>query len=169
MEQQSALNMEPIKITCPHCGEHDACFEETQTMPDADQTQVNSYMCMSCGYTSTTLNVEGSEVIKQYEEQTAELIKDLRWVDAYTNLVWYPIILNFPSFGIIFPDGTSKHDWAWKTAPAVDIPTEEQAKYPIPGQDGQFYARRSDMNASQVFPSNEFYAACKSIGFIQEK
>lgn len=165
MEQQSASNMEPIKITCPHCGEENACFEETQTMPDG--TEVKSYMCMSCGYTSTTLNVEGSKVIEEYESKTAELIKELRWVDPSTNLVWYPIVLNFPSFGIIFPDGTSKYDWKWTAAPAVDIPLDEQKNFPIPGSSDEFYTRRVDMKASKSFDKISFYDACKSIGFIQ--
>ena len=162
MEQQSALSTEPSKIICPHCGAHE-CFEETQTV---ENDVVHSYMCISCGYTSTTMNIEGSEMIKQYEDSTADLIKDLRWVDE-KNLVWYPIILNFPSFGIIFPDGTSKNNWRWTAAPAVDIPVEDQKKYPIPGQKDAFYTRRIDMKAGMSFDNKDFYGACKFIGFIQ--
>ena len=156
--------MEPSKVTCPHCGSHE-CFEETQTLPDG--TEVKSYMCMECGYTTTTLNVEGSEIITSYEDTTAELIKALRWVDPNTNLVWYPIVLNFPSFGIIFPDGTSKFNWKWRAAPAVDIPEAEQKMFPIPGHDNQYYTRRIDMNKGQSFDNDDFYNACKFLGFIQ--
>ena len=124
-------------------------------------------MCMECGYTSTTLNEEGSLVVETYEQGTAELIKDLRWVDPNTNLVWYPIVLNFPSFGIIFPDGTNKDNWAWRAAPAVDISEEEQKKYPIPGQKDQYYTKRIDMNSSELFEADQFYDACKFLGFIQ--
>lgn len=159
---------EPGKITCPHCGgEH--CFEENQTIPsngDSEQL-VTSWMCLDCGYTSTTLNEEGSDIITGYEESTAEIIKDLKWVDPETTLVWYPIVLNFPSFGIIFPDGTSRDDWSWTAAPAVDIPAEEQNKYPIPGQTGQYYTRRIDMTVGKKFDSDKFYDACHFIGFIQ--
>lgn len=156
--------MEPTKITCPHCGSHE-CFVETQDMPDG--TKVDSYMCMECGYTTTTLNIDGSDFLKEYEEATAELIKDLRWVDPNTNLVWYPIVLNFPSFGIIFPDGTNKNDWSWRAAPAIEIPAEDAEKYPIPGQPGQYYTRRIDMSQGQLFDSKDFYNACKFLGFIQ--
>lgn len=159
---------EPAKITCPHCGgEH--CFEENQTIPgtgDTDQS-VTSWMCLDCGYTSTTLNEEGSELISQYEESTAELIKDLRWVNPDTNLVWYPIVLNFPTFGIIFPDGSSKDEWRWMAAPAVDIPQADQQKYPIPGQPGKFYTKRVDMGAGVHYDNDKFYDACKFIGFVQ--
>jgi hypothetical protein len=122
---------------------------------------------MECGYTSTSLNKEGSEVVQRYEESTAELIKALRWVDPKTNLVWYPIVLNFPSFGIIFPDGTSASEWNWKAAPAVDITEEERTKYPIPGTKDQFYERRIDMKQGKDFASADFYHACKFLGFIQ--
>lgn len=155
--------MEPIKIACPHCGVNE-CFQESQNINEKES--VDSYLCVSCGYTTTTLNKEGSELISQYEETTAELIKELRWVDD-KGLVWYPIILNFPSFGIIFPDGTSKNNWRWTAAPAIDIAEEEQKKYPIPGQPNQFYTRRIDMKLGQSFDNADFYGACKFIGFIQ--
>lgn len=162
---------EPIKMQCPHCGGTD-CFEETQTIPtpmgDGEQ-EVTSWMCMDCGYTSTSLNEDGSPIVEGYELTTAELIKDLRWVDPATNLVWYPIILNFPSFGIIFPDGTSKNDWTWMAAPAIDISEEERQKYPIPGQPGEFYARRISMEEGEHFLKDQFYDACRFIGFVQEQ
>ena len=164
MAQLSQSNTEPTKITCPHCGSHE-CFNQAEGLPDL--SVVESYMCMDCGYTSTTLNKEGSEVVQRYEESTAELIKALRWVDSETNLVWYPIVLNFPSFGIIFPDGTGVDNWVWKAAPAVDIAQEEREKYPIPGNPGQFYERRIDMKQGQDFASTKFYDACKFLGFIQ--
>lgn len=163
MAHQSVSNMDPTKVECPHCGSND-CFKETQALSEKDF--VDSYMCISCGYTTTTLNEEGSQMVKEYEETTAELIKDLRWVDS-KGLVWYPIILNFPSFGIIFPDGTSKNNWRWTAAPAVDISEEEQKNYPIPGQSDAYYTRRIDMKLGKSFDSNDFYNACKFIGFIQ--
>lgn len=161
---------EPNKVACPHCGGVQ-CFEENQSIPtptgDSEQL-VTSWMCMDCGYTSTTLNQEGSEVVIGYEESTAELIKDLRWVDENTNLVWYPIILNFPTFGIIFPDGTNRDNWMWMAAAAVDISEEDKEKYPVPGQPGQFYSRRIDMEGGEHFMRDQFYDACKYIGFIQD-
>lgn len=164
MAQQSHFNMEPSKITCPHCGSNE-CFTQMEGMPDG--SVVESYLCMECGYTSTTLNKIDSNIIKQYEETTAELIKALRWVDPKTNLVWYPIVLNFPSYGIIFPDGVSETDWKWKAAPAVDIPQEEREKYPIPGQSGQYYERRIDMKQGKDFAPTNFFDACQFLGFIK--
>lgn len=153
----------PNKIKCPHCGSEN-CFEETQAV---ENELVKSYLCIGCGYTSTTLNKEGSTMISEYEEITAELIKALRWVDTKTNLVWYPIVLNFPSFGIIFPDGETKSNWEWMAAPAVEISKEEQKKYPIPGQTDAYYTKRIDMNLGKKFNSDAFKEACEFIGFIQ--
>ena len=164
-ELQSVSSTDPTKTTCPHCGSPE-CFEDTQTIPNGEA--VTSYMCMECGYTTTTLNVDGSMLINEYESQTAELIKDLRWIDD-KNLVWYPTVLNFPSFGIIFPDGINKMDWRWTAAPAVDVPIEDQKNYPIPGQKDKFYQRRIDMTASKKFLSSDFYEACLFLGFIKPR
>lgn len=153
---------QPNKIICKHCGEHHCFEEETQTQ---DGQMAKSYMCTNCGYTTTTLNVEGGGVVTGYEEQTAQIIKDLRWVDD-ENLVWYPIVLNFPSVGIIFPQGTSKDDWSWVTAPAVLIPEEDRQKYPIPGSEGEFYKKKVDMSQQKQFAADKFYDACKHVGFI---
>jgi hypothetical protein len=133
-----------------------------------DPTKIEcSYLCVNCGYTTTSVNVENSELVKQYEESTAELIKALRWVDNQ-NLVWYPTVLNFPSAGIIFPDGIDADTWYWTAAPAVDIPEEERSKFPIPGSKDQFYTRRIDMGKGKKFKSDKFYDACKFLGFIKE-
>jgi hypothetical protein len=158
----------PAKVICPHCGGHN-CFHEKQEVDWDNPTKklLESFLCTDCGYTTTNLNLVDSEIIQGYEQTTAELIKALRWIDPQTNLVWYPIVLNFPSSGIIFPDGTSVDDWSWRAAPAVDIPQEEQKKYPIPGNEGAYYTKRIDMEAGKLFGKNDFYEACKFIGFIQ--
>jgi hypothetical protein len=153
---------QPSKIVCKHCGDH-SCFEEETQNKEGDLAK--SYMCTSCGYTTTTLNKEGSDVVKGYEETTAQIIKDLRWVDD-EELVWYPIVLNFPSVGIIFPQGTSKSNWTWVTAPATLIPEEDKEKYPIPGVEGEFYKKKVDMSQQKEFAPHQFYDACKQVGFI---
>ena len=161
--------MEPAKIICPHCGGNQ-CFEEHQVIDNKltkKEEVVQSWMCVDCGYTSTSLNIQGSEVIEQYNDTTAELIKELAWIDSNTNLVWYPIVLNFPTFGIIFPDGTSKDEWKWMAAPAVDIAEKSQINFPITGQPGKFHTRRVDIESGKHFDKEEFTQACKFIGFLQ--
>lgn len=155
----------PDKVTCPHCGS-DNCFAESDYV-EVSHKKTTSYMCMGCGYTSTTLNVADSDLINEYEEVTPQLMLDLKWIDPETNLVWYPMVLNFPNTGIVFPDGVSASQWSWRAAAAVDIPKEDQSKYPVPGQDGQFYQRRVDMESSKLFEKEDFSDACKFIGLIQ--
>jgi len=159
MSQQDEM---PEKVACKHCGGH-RCYKEHTELPDG--SKATSYMCVDCGYTTTSLNTDGSPTIEQYEETTAKLITDLRWVDD-KNLVWYPIVLNFPNVGIIFPEGTSKLDWWWTTAPSVDVTEAEKTKYPVPGAEGQYYKKRVDMSQKEKFASTQFYDACKHAGFI---
>jgi len=159
MSQQDEM---PEKVTCKHCGGQ-RCYKEHTEIGDG--SKATSYMCVDCGYTTTSLNTDGSPTIEQYEETTAKLIKDLRWVDD-KNLVWYPIVLNFPNVGIIFPEGTSKLDWWWTTAPSVDVAEAEKTKYPVPGAEGQYYKKRVDMTKKEKFASTQFYEACKHAGFI---
>jgi len=151
------------KVKCKHCGSEHHCFEEQTNLPSGDEAV--SYLCVGCGYTTTTLNKEGSETINEYESVTAQLIKDLRWVDDQ-GLVWYPIVLNFPSTGIVFPDGHSTSDWHWVAAKAIDIPEADQERFPVVGRPGEFYKRRIDMENKQQFIKENFYEACKSVGFI---
>jgi DNA-directed RNA polymerase subunit RPC12/RpoP len=151
------------KVKCKHCGSEHHCFEEQTNLPSGDEAL--SYLCISCGYTTTTLNKVDSEMIAEYESVTAQLIKDIRWIDD-EGLVWYPIVLNFPSTGIIFPDGHSASDWHWVAAKAIDIPENEQQRFPVVGREGEFYKRRIDMENKEQYPKDNFYEACKSIGFI---
>ena len=151
------------KVECKHCHSDSRCFEEQTSMPDG--TTATSYLCVNCGYTTTSVNKEGSELIQEYESTTAQLIKDLRWVDD-EGLVWYPIVLNFPSTGLVFPDGTNETDWHWVAARAIDIPADQQHRFPIVGRADEFYKRRIDMENKEQFIKENFYEACKSIGFI---
>ena len=151
------------KVKCKHCGSEHHCFEEQTNLPSGDEAL--SYLCVSCGYTTTTLNTEGSEMIKEYESVTAQLIKDLRWIDDQ-GLVWYPIVLNFPSTGIVFPDGHNASDWHWVAAKAIDIPEADQQRFPVAGRPGEYYKSRIDMENKEQFPKENFYEACRSVGFI---
>ena len=156
--------MDVDKTKCKHCGSENRCFTEQTIIPTSGD-EATSHMCVNCGYTTTSLNKEGSDIVEQYEESTAQLIRDLRFIDD-DKLVWYPIVLNFPSVGIVFPDGANASEWNWIAAKAVDVLDDEKEKYPVPGSDGEFYKRRIDMENRQEFASNDFYSACKSVGFI---
>lgn len=150
------------KVICPHCGQSECFHEHHQT----ETGTTESFMCVGCGYTTTSLNEEGSEMIKQYEEITANLIKDLRWVDPATKLVWYPVVLNFHETGMMFPDGTSIEDWGWRAALAVDVEESEQHKYPIKGKKDEFFKKRIDMENSELFDKDQFRQAAEYVKFL---
>jgi len=149
------------KITCPHCLVCE-CYKESEG-------GIDSYLCLSCGYTTNSLFVNKSIELRKWEINTPVLIRNSKFVDPDTNLVWYPSVLNFPSKGMIFPDGTNEADWRWRVAPVAEIPEEERVKYPIPGKPGEFYKTRIDMNASSFYDRNQFKSACEDLGILEKQ
>lgn len=146
------------KIICAHCGELE-CYKES--MGDVD-----SFLCMGCGYTSTTLNKDGSVELRKWEMTTPELIKKAKFVDK-DGLAWYPSVLNLPSTGLIFPDGVNENDWGWRVAKVVAIPEEDRNKYPIPGKQNEYYSTRLDMKNSKYFSRIDFKTACIELGIYK--
>lgn len=159
----TGLIIEDKKITCPHCSSTN-CFQEDYKV---ETNQVSSYMCMGCGYTTTTLYKHNTEFVKNYEEQCPDLFKDLKFHDKETDLVWYPIVLNFPDVGLIFPDGSNAFDWKWRAVPVKEVSEDEKTKYPVPNQPGEYYKTKADMESSRLYAQSEFYDACKFLNIIQ--
>lgn len=157
------VSVEEKKIICPHCGSHN-CFQEDHVV---GENRVESYLCMSCGYTTTSMNEKDSEFVTSFEETCPELFKDMMYYDEPRNLCWYPTVLNFPENGLVFPDGTSVFDWKWRAVPVIAVKEEEKTKYPIPGKDGEYYEMKADMDNSKLFDQNQFMDACKYVGIIQ--
>ena len=56
--------------TCPVCSS-DACYHT-----EAKENNYESYMCFTCGYSTSTQMKEGEEIVTQTRETAAELIKD---------------------------------------------------------------------------------------------
>src|SRR5258706_13959569 len=73
---------------------------------------IKSWMCLGCGFQSTSMLKKDSDFQKQQHEILPELYKDLSFTDI-ENKVWYPCTLNSPNQGMVFADGTSKNDWKW--------------------------------------------------------
>lgn len=148
------------KVVCPHCGSHN-CFHEE--VGDG----LTSYLCMGCGYTSNDLFKTGTEELQAYEQPMPELYKAVKFEDTERGITWYPTVLNVPSLGIVFVDGTTPEDWRWKAAAAVDVADNEKEKYPVPGKPGEFYTKRLDMNTAKDFERTQFTEACKYVGLIK--
>jgi transcription elongation factor Elf1 len=158
------LIVDNAKINCPRCNSSN-CFREDYKV---EKNEVSSYMCMGCGYTTTSLYKKNSEMIGVYEEQCPDLFKDIKYHDKDTDLLWYPIVLNFPDKGLIFPDGTNAFDWQWRAVPVVKVDDSEKEKYPIPNKPGEYYETKADMENSRLYPQSSFQDACKYLKIIVE-
>lgn len=141
------------KLTdCSRCGSN-ACYQQ-----EIDQT-VKTWMCFTCGFSTSTLMIEGSDLEKNTGESLPELYKDLRFVDKDSK-VWYPATITVPEKGIVFVDGTEVNNWRWGTAKAVPILEEEKSKFP----EGQTH--KMDMKSLSYFNQLNFMDALDDIGFF---
>ena len=97
-------------VNSPVC-DSNACYEsEFQT----EDGLIKTWLCMTSGYTSNTTMTLNSETLKQAEELTAELIKDLR-LDLVPpgggeKLAWFPTAITMPNKGMIFPEPIKETD-----------------------------------------------------------
>ena len=173
-------------VNSPIC-DSNACYEsEFQTK----EGTVKTWLCMTSGYTSNTTMTLDSEALKQTLELTADLIKDLRQdhvpPGGGEKLAWFPTVITMPEKGMIFPEPqtwgkrerdketgetkeTEYQDWGWTVVKAVDIPEEEQSKYPDPRNPGTFYKKRMDMKGKKRFMKLEFMDAAEELGMFNKQ
>ena len=150
-------------VTCKCCSGN-ACYESEFTTQEGP---VTTWICMTCGFTSNTTLEEGSDMIKEAEEQTAELIKTLKQI--HDGLVYYPTVITMPEKGMIFPEPIKNIvpvDWQWTVVKAIPIPEEEQEKYPDKRNPGTFYKKRMDMKNLKRYGKLEFMDAAEELGMF---
>ena len=159
-------------VICPCC-KSNACYESEFTTLEG---KIETWICMTCGFTTNTTMEADSETVKLAEETTADLIKDLKQVHG--NLAWFPTVITMPEKGMIFPEpkkGTSTlkdigtMDWQWTCVKTIEISEEEQNKYPDPKNPGTFYKNRMDMKNPLRFDKLCFMDAAEELGmFIKQ-
>ena len=173
-------------VNSPIC-DSNACYESEFQTKDG---KITTWLCMTSGYTSNTTMTLDSEALKQTLELTADLIKDLRQdhvpPGGGEKLAWFPTVITMPEKGMIFPEpqtwgkrekdtetGETKEieyqDWGWTVVKAVDIPEEEQSKYPDPRNPGTFYKKRMDMKGKKRFMKLEFMDAAEELGMFNKQ
>ena len=174
MKQTSIQKKQDKLVICKCCGS-DACYESEF---NTQEGKIQTWLCMTCGFTSNTTMEEGSETLKQALELTADLIKDLKQI--HDGLAWFPTVISMPNKGMIFPEpikGTatleeptkgSKPDWQWTVVKAIPIPEKEQEKYPDPRNPGTFYKNRMDMKNPQRFEKLCFMDAAEELGMFEK-
>lgn len=141
--------------TCKRCG-GDACYEQ-----HIDEN-TTTWLCMGCGFTTSTMMLEGSKLVDDLNATQPELYKDLMYTDDTKN-VWTPSTITIPGKGMVFIDGTSKSEWNWSAVKAVEI-TEEDRKLKQYPEDQTV---RMDMVNKKLFGQREFMDALEVIGFFE--
>ena len=151
-------------VVCRCCGS-DACYKSEFTTQEGP---VNTWLCMTCGFTTNSTMTEDSEGLKQTMELTAELIKDLR--QDHEGLAYFPTAITMPEKGMIFPEPIKDtDDWGWTVVKAIPIPKEEQEKYPDPTNPGTFYQNKMDMKNLKRFEKMCFMDAAEELGMFKRK
>lgn len=129
---------------------------------EADPEQnVQSYLCMESGYTTTDLLSKDGEYIKKHEEQLTDLMLDAKHEDDQTGLVWYPTFMQMPG-GILYPEG-SPTAIEWKVAKVVPIFGEERLQYPIPGKEGEYFTSKLDVDNANSYNTGDFKLALNDL------
>lgn len=143
------------KLTeCKRCGGN-ACYEQNIN------EEVTTWLCMGCGFTTSTQFTEGSAMVKNTLEVSPELYRDLMFRDS-DNRVWFPATITLPAKGMVFIDGTSKDEWNWSAVNAIKI-TEEDRKIKTYPKDQEY---RMDMANSKKYGHKDFMDALEQIGFF---
>ena len=166
------------KLTICKCCGGNACYESEFT---TQEDKITTWLCMTCGFTTNTTMTGDCDSLKQTLELTAELIKDLR--QDHDGLAWFPTAITMPNKGMIFPEpqtwvdktidrsgkSTSKErqDWGWTVVKAIEIPKDEQHKYPDPRNPGTNYTKRMDMKGKKRFQKLEFMDAAEELGMFK--
>jgi len=142
-------------VECKRCGGN-ACYEQ-----HIDEN-TTTWLCMGCGFTTSTLMNEGGKVVKDLLETSPELYKDLLFTDS-DNRIWAPSTITLPAKGMVFIDGTSESNWGWSAVKAIKITKEDR--------EGKFYPEdqeyKMDMKGAKLFEQKDFMDALEHIGFFK--
>ena len=174
-ELKPGIKQNQDKLTICKCCGSDACYESEFTTQEG---KIQTWLCMTCGFTTNSTMTEGSEALNQTLELTADLIRDLR--QDHEGLAWFPTVITMPEKGMIFPEPlkdpkldsivgpNGKQEWRWTVVKAIDIPEEEQEKYPDPNNPGTYYKKRMDMKNLKRYGHLAFMDAAEELGMFQK-
>tara|TARA_R110002167_G_scaffold220555_1_gene425173 strand:- start:270 stop:812 length:543 start_codon:yes stop_codon:yes gene_type:complete len=165
-KKNMTLSMDKL-IDCPCCNSN-ACYESEFTTQEG---LITTWLCLTCGMTSNTSMEEGSDILKDSFELTAEIIKDNK--QTHDNLVWLLTVITMPDEGMIFPNPIKdsltteeKLDYNWTVVKSIPVLDEEKEKYPIPNKPGEFYKSRMDMKGVKHFDKLCFMDAAEELGMF---
>ena len=97
---------------CPRCGS-DACYV------DEVNQDIKTHFCYGCGFQTNSLMKEGETFYENQVTVLPELYKDLMFKDG--EKVWFPSMINVPTKGMVFANGSSSTQWNWSAVKAVPV------------------------------------------------
>ena len=136
---------------CPRCTS-DACYH-------VNNEGHNVWFCYGCGFMSDSTKTIETDTLTQFEETLPEIYKALAYVDTESKCKFFPSVVNIPTKGMVFVDGTSTSDWKWAAVIAVEITEEEKSKF-LKGQ-----THKMDMKTIQYYDERDFMDALEYIGY----
>lgn len=140
-------------VTCNRCGGN-ACYQQQIN------EEITTWLCMGCGFTTSTLMEGKSKVVRDAIETSPELYKDLMFTDK-DKKTWLPATITLPGKGMVFIDGTTKTSWQWSAVKAIELTKEEKESGKFPKDQ----THRMDMKNAKLFGQKEFMDALEVIGF----
>ena len=150
--------MQDQLVECKRCGSN-ACYEQHVG------EDLTTWLCMGCGFTTSTVMTKGSSAVTQAMSTMPELYKDLLHVDDNGHH-WLPAVITLPDQGMVYLDGTAKDNWKWAAVKSVPL-TDEDRKQKVNGRlkYPQGTTTKADMKNIQFFEQNDFMDALEVIGF----
>ena len=148
-------------IICDRCGS-DACYVQEVN------ESIKNYICYGCGFQTNSLMKKGEEFFEQQMETLPDLYKELMGEDD-EGKIWMPTVINLPSKGMVFANGTRADNGKWSSVKAVPVKEEEKEKYPIPNKKGEYYEWRMDMSTITHYDEKDFVDALDFIGIFDKQ
>jgi len=145
--------MQDQLVECKRC-RGNACYEQ-----HIDEN-TTTWLCMGCGFTTSTMMLEGSKLVQDLLATSPELYKDLLFEDSDKRM-WAPATITLPGKGMVFIDGNNKDNWRWKAVKATEITEEDRKIKEYPADQ----THKMDMAGAQEFGQREFMDALEIIGF----
>lgn len=146
-------------IICDRCGGDAAYKQEINE-------NISIIQCLGCGFQTNSLMKREETFFKEQLQTLPELYKDLMTEDK-EGKIWLPTIINLPTQGMIFANGSNKETWKWAAVKALPVKEEEKENYPIPGKKGKYYEYRMDMSTMQEFEEKDFMEALSFLGLFE--
>lgn len=140
-------------VECKRCSGN-ACYEQ-----NIDENTI-TWLCMGCGFSSSTVMKKGGPGHKNLLETSPELYKDLLYEDK-DELIWAPSTITIPNKGMVFLDGSSTKAWQWAAVKSVEITEEDRKVKKFPKEQ----TTKMDMKNIKYFGQREFMDALEVIGF----